>query len=196
VISVVLLLDAATFMIELGARDGWTLRGSLPVDLCDAALLIAAVACWVPGWALGFELTYFWGLAGTVQAVLTPDLSAHFPQLEFVEFVVGHVGIVVAAGYLVVGRRCEPRPGAVLRIFGVTLGYAFVVGLIDYLTGANYMYLRHRPRHLSLLSELGPWPWYVASAAGLAIVLFAILDAPFRSRRRAGSIVAASGRVG
>ena len=43
------------------------------------------------------ELTYFWGLAGTLQAIVTPDLSAGFPQLEFFMFVVGHLGIVIAA---------------------------------------------------------------------------------------------------
>jgi hypothetical integral membrane protein (TIGR02206 family) len=187
VISVVLLLDAVTYVVDLGLRDGWTLRGSLPVDLCDVALVIAAITCWIPDWALGVELTYFWGLAGTLQAVVTPDLSARFPQLQFLEFVVGHVGVVVAAGYLVIGVRREPRPGAVLRISAVTVAYAVVVGVIDALTGANYMYLRHVPRHASLLSELGPWPWYIPSAAGVAIVLFAVLDGPFwkrRSRRR------------
>ena len=55
------------------------------------------VACWPPRWQLGVELSYFWGLTGTLQAVLTPDLSVSFPHLEFFEFVVGHVGIVIAA---------------------------------------------------------------------------------------------------
>lgn len=36
----------------------------------------AAIACWWPQWLLDVELTYFWGLAGTLMAVVTPDLSA------------------------------------------------------------------------------------------------------------------------
>jgi hypothetical integral membrane protein (TIGR02206 family) len=159
------------------------MRSSLPVDLCDVALVVAAVACWQPRWQLAVELTYFWGLAGTLQAVSTPDLSADFPSLTFLEFVVGHLGIVVAALYLVIGLRRGPRAGSVVRVFAITAGYTAFVGCIDGLTGANYMFLRAIPSHTSLLSILGPWPWYLVSAAGIALVLFVVLDAPFRYQR-------------
>ena len=107
-IAVVLAADAVTFVLRPVVEGGWTARGSLPLDLCDVALVIAAFACWFPQWRLGVELTYFWGLAGTLQAVLTPDLSVSFPRLEFFEFVVGHLGIVIAATYLVVALRLVP----------------------------------------------------------------------------------------
>ena len=144
----------------------------------------AAVACWFPSWCLGVELTYFWGLAGTLQAVLTPDLHVGFPSLEFVQFVVGHLGIVLAALYLVVGLRIVPRPGAAVRVFTITVAYAALIGAFNWLTGSNYMYLAAPPENPSLLSLLGPWPWYLLSATGVAIVLFAVLDAPFRGGRR------------
>lgn len=183
VISLVLAADAVVFIVRPAVEGGWSVRGSLPLDLCDIALAIAAVACACPRWRLGVELTYFWGLAGTLQAVVTPDLNASFPHLEFLEFVVGHLGIVIAALYLVVGLRLEPRPGAVLRVLAITAAYTGCVGLVDWLTGSNYMYLAHIPRRSSLLSVLGPWPWYIVSAAGVAVALFLILDAPFRLRR-------------
>ena len=130
------------------------------------------------------ELTYFIGLAGTLQAVLTPDLDAAFPHLVFFEYVVGHVGIVLVALFLVVGMRLQPRPGAVLRVFAITAAYTAFVGLIDGVTGANYMFLRP-PGEWTLLRLLGPWPWYVVSAAGVALVLLGVLDLPFRRGRAA-----------
>ena len=183
-ISLVLALDAVAFLGIPIIRGDWTVRTSLPLALCDVALVVAAVACWHPAWRLAVELTYFWGLAGTLQAVITPDLSAPFPQIEFFEFVVGHLAIVTAALFLVVGLRLEPRPGAVWRVFGITLAYTAAVALFDWVTGANYMFLRAVPTHTSLLSVLGPWPWYIASAAGIALVLLLILDVPFRPARR------------
>jgi uncharacterized membrane protein YwaF len=66
----------------------------------------------------------------------------------------------------------------------VTLAYTAVVGLVDALTGANYMFLRAPPGEWTLLRVLGPWPWYLASAAGVALVLFTALDAPFWAGRR------------
>ena len=87
-----------------------------------------------------------------------------------------------------VGRRIFPRPGAPLRVFLLTVGYAAIVGLADVLTGGNYMYLRIKPAAGSLLNFMGPWPWYIASGALLAVVLLTVLYAPFwLVRRRARS---------
>ncbi len=37
------------------------------------------------------------------------------------------------------------------------------------------MYLSEKPQHGSLLNVLGPWPWYIASTALLALpMLFAV----------------------
>ena len=47
------------------------------------------------------------------------------------------------------------------------------------------MYLAAVPTHGSLLSVLGHWPWYILSAAAVALVLLLILDAPFHRRRLA-----------
>jgi hypothetical integral membrane protein (TIGR02206 family) len=185
-ISVVLVVDAIVFVsVPLG--DGsWSVQTSLPLALCDVALIVAAIACWWPRWLLAVELTYFWGLAGTLQAVVTPDLSAGFPRLEFFEFVVGHLGIVIAALFLVVGLRLRPRRGAVTRVFAITVAYTAFVGWFDWLTDSNYMYLGAVPRHGSLLSVLGPWPWYILSAAGVGFVLLLILDAPFHRHKMFG----------
>jgi hypothetical integral membrane protein (TIGR02206 family) len=99
---------------------------------------------------------------------------------------VGHLGIVLAAVFLVVGLRLAPRPGAVVRVFAVTAVYTAVVGLVDRLTGANYMFLRRPPGEWTVLRLLGPWPWYVLSAAGVALALLVRLDLPFWASRHRG----------
>ena len=71
----------------------------------------------------------------------------------------------------------------VLVVAGLTVVYAALVGFVDAVTGADYMYLRSKPAGATLLDFLGPWPWYILSAAAIAVVLFAVLDAPFRLRR-------------
>jgi uncharacterized membrane protein YwaF len=69
-------------------------------------------------------------------------------------------------------------------VFAITLGYTAFVGIMDALLGADYMFLASRPVHWSLLSVLGPWPWYILSAAGVALLLLFVLDAPFHASRR------------
>jgi hypothetical integral membrane protein (TIGR02206 family) len=147
------------------------------------AVLVAAAACW---WRIPVlvELTYFWGLAGTLQGVLTPDLSIGFPHLVFWQYVVGHLAIVLAALFLVVGMQIVPRRHAVPRVFATTLGYTAMVGVVDLVTGANYMFLRAPPGEWTLLRLLGPWPWYLLSATGVALILLILLDLPFWPGRR------------
>src|SRR6266851_152883 len=156
---------------------------ALPFQLSDAAIFVSALALW-RGQQLLVEVTYFWGLAGTIQAIITPDLPEHFPACPFIQYYVAHGGVVAAALLLVVGLGQWPRRQALLWVVPLTLAYTAFVGLLDATTGADYMYLRAKPGSATPLDLLGPWPWYIAWAALVGIVLFAILDAPFRVLRR------------
>jgi hypothetical integral membrane protein (TIGR02206 family) len=188
VLGIALAAVATSWIVQSVVDGPWTAANSLPLPLCDVALVVAAAACW---WRspLLVELTWFWGLAGTLQAVITPDLGVAFPHLIFFQYVIGHLGIVAAALYLVVGLRITPRPGAVVRTFAITIAYTAFVGTVDAITGGDYMFLRSRPATWSLLNVLGPWPWYILGATGVAIVALVLLDLPFRPRRRQPSSV-------
>ena len=150
----------------------WTVQYSLPLQLTDAVSAVSALALWTRR-ALLVELTYFWAFTASLQAVLTPDLGQAFPSFFYFTYFIYHVGAIVAASFLVFGCRLYPRPGAVWRVYVVTLAFAAVSGAGDVLTGGNYMYLRDKPAHSSLLSPLGPWPWYIlaGAAVGLAMLL-------------------------
>ncbi len=110
------------------------------------------------------------------------------------QYFIGHGTIVAAALLLVIGLRLAPRRGAVIRVLGLTFGLLVLDAGVNLVTGGNYLYLRHVPGQHSLLDVLGPWPLYIASAAGVALVLFAILDLPFAiSRRRRKGLERAMG---
>src|ERR1039458_2729868 len=85
VIGLLLVVDALSYSIGLAVQGTWSPKTSLPLSLCDIV-----------------ELPCFWGLAGTLQAVLTPDLNAGFPHPVFFQYLTGHLGIVMAALMLVV----------------------------------------------------------------------------------------------
>jgi len=183
-LALVLVADEVSWWVYLAMGGG--LPGQreqpLPLQLCDVAILVAAAALWTRR-PLLVEVAYFWGLAGTVQALITPDLPQHFPSFPYFQYYVAHGGVVAAALVLVVGLRIRPRPWSVVRVGALTLGYAALVGLVDAVTGADYMYLRAKSPSPTLLDVLGPWPWYLLSATVIGIVLLAVLDAPFRISR-------------
>ena len=185
-IAVAIVISELSWQPYVLANHSWSAAFSLPVQLCDVGGFVAAAALlWRA--ALLVEIAYFWGLGGTLQALLTPDLRDHFPSFPYLQFYATHDLVVLAALFLVIGLGLQPRAGAVRRVFVITLAFAAVVGLIDLVTGGNYLYLRRVPAEGSLLSVMGPWPWYIAVGALLTLIVLAILDAPFRfSRSRTG----------
>jgi hypothetical integral membrane protein (TIGR02206 family) len=159
-----------------GGVPGSELAYSLPLQLCDAAIFVAAAALWTRR-QLIVEVTYFWGLAGTIQALLTPDLPQHFPSYAYFQYYLAHGGVVAAALLLVIGLQIRPRHP--LKVASLTAVYTALVGLVDLVSGANYMYLRAKPPAATLLDLLGPWPVYIVVAAAIALALLAALYAPF-----------------
>ena len=182
IIALSLVIAELSWQPYVVANKTWSAAASLPVQLCDVAGFVAAAALLWRQLVL-VEVAYFWGLGGTLQAVLTPDLKDHFPSFPYLQFYVTHDLVILAALFLVFGLALQPRRGAVRRIFVLTVAFAIVVGLIDVATGGNYMYLRQVPVSGSLLDLMGPWPWYIAAGAVLTLVVLAILDAPFRLSR-------------
>jgi len=185
IIALALVIAELSWQPYALANHTWSLGASLPIQLCDVAGFVAAAALLWRQLML-IEVAYFWGLGGTLQAVLTPDLKDHFPSFPYVQFYVTHDLVILAALFLVFGLALQPRPGAVRRIFVLTVAFAVFVGLIDLVTGGNYMYLRQVPVSGSLLDLMGPWPWYIAAGAVLTLVVLVILDAPFRLSRLCG----------
>lgn len=194
-LAVVLVGDEVAWWIYLVATHAnrAELLYALPFQLCDAAIFVSAFALWFRRQIL-VEVTYFWGLAGTIQAIITPDLPQHFPSFPFIQYYVAHGGVVAAALFLVVGLGQWPRRRAVIWVAALTIAYAAFVGLLDAITGADYLYLRAKPASATVLDLLGPWPWYIGWAALIGIALFLILDAPFVISRK-GSADRITGRV-
>jgi hypothetical integral membrane protein (TIGR02206 family) len=161
----------------------WSVKFTLPLQLTDVVSLTAVLALWRPR-ALLVELTYFWALTASLQATLTPDLARTFPSVFFFTYFAYHAGAIAGACLLVFGRRIYPRPGAAWRVFAATLVVTAVAAAADLITGGNYMYLRHKPVHSSLLDLMGGWPWYIAQTAVLGLALLLGLQALTAQARR------------
>lgn len=156
---------------------------NLPFQLCDVTLWASAIACLTLATPL-VEFGYFGGLAGAGMALLTPDLWSPWPTYPAIYFFVAHGGIVLAVSILVFGRICPLRAGAVWRAFGMLLLFAAAIGIVNALSGSNFMYLCRKPKGASLLDSLGPWPNYLVGGAVVALALFWLLWLPVRPAKR------------
>lgn len=167
----------------------------LPMHLCDWATFTIAVALLRRG-QIWYELAYFWGLSGTLQAVITPDL----PEVDAVRvwtFFIGHSGIIAGVLFATWGLKMRPQfPGSLLRAFAWLQFYAVCAGLVNWQCGTNFGYLAAKPHSASLLDALAPWPWYIAELEALSLVSFLIYAAPFFCAARKSAIGAGSSSSG
>jgi hypothetical integral membrane protein (TIGR02206 family) len=155
---------------------------ALPFQLCDWAMVTIIVALLTrrQSWS---ELSYFWGIGGTLQAILTPNLPVGFPDIRFLSFFVGHCGIVAGVIYLLVARRLRILSGSVWRTLAWSELYLAVTLLVDHLTNVNYGFLLHKPAAPSILDYLSRTHWlYLVELNLLAWFFFALLYAPFAIR--------------
>lgn len=196
-LAALLLLNEGFTVFWCAAEGVFTLDYALPVQLCDAAAFLSVVMLlW--GNRTSFELVYFWGLGGSLQALLTPDLYYPFPHFMFISFFVLHGAILTAIFYLIAVEGFRPTLKSIGKTFIYTNVYAGFVALINRLTGGNYMFLSRKPEGASIIDFLGPWPWYLLSLEGVLLIVCLILYIPFAGKNplagRSRRIATRSGR--
>lgn len=179
-ISALLLINYVAYLIVGRWRFGVThWYQALPLQLCDWAMIVIIVALWT-GNRRWLEIAYFWGIGGTFQALITPNLRYAFPDWRFVSFFVAHSGIIIGIVFLMLVYGFRPGPQGIVRTFLWTELYFVVAFTVDLLTGENYGFLLHKPEAASLLSFLSDWrPLYLIEFHLLAFAFFAMLYAPF-----------------
>jgi hypothetical integral membrane protein (TIGR02206 family) len=157
----------------------------LPLHLCDIAAITAGFAL-ITKRPLLCALTYFWGLAATFQALLTPAISVGFPAWPFITFFVQHFAIVATALYLPVVEGWRPRQPlwkGPLEVYAWSVAYLIFALLANVLLGTNFGFALRPPDNPSLIDHLGPWPWYLFAMQAIAVVLFFLLAIPLAGRR-------------
>jgi hypothetical integral membrane protein (TIGR02206 family) len=143
-----------------------------------------------------YEPAYFWGLGGTLQAIITPNLDCGFPAFRWISFFITHSGIVAGVLFMTAAMGLRPRPISLARVLLWSEVYLACALAVNALAGANYGFLSRKPDGPSLLDYLSQThTWYVLEMNLLAIVFFAILYLPFaawdwwQGKRSSGSLI-------
>lgn len=157
----------------------------LPFHLCDIAAVIAGFAL-LTRRPLLCALTYFWGLAATLQALITPAVELGFPSLPYFSFFLQHFAIVATALFLPIVDGWRPKTPlwkSPLEIYVWSVLYLFFALSINTWLGTNFGFASHPPHTPSLIDHLGPWPWYLFSIQAFALLLFFLLALPLMPRK-------------
>ncbi|WP_430787999.1 TIGR02206 family membrane protein [Virgibacillus flavescens] len=173
-----LIVSELTLNIWYFYSGEWDAASTLPFQLCSITLYLSVLMLLTGNYRL-FEVTYFLGIGGALQALLTPELYFGFPHFRFYQFFIAHISIVLASFYMIFVQRKAPVLKSVWRALLWINVVAGTVFLINKLTGGNYMFLSEKPDNPSILDYLGDYPFYLISLEIAAVVLFLILYVPF-----------------
>jgi hypothetical integral membrane protein (TIGR02206 family) len=163
--------------------EGLSLDQSLPCHLCDWAAVVTLIAL------LGrkqapFELAYCWGLAGTLQGLLTPAVQIDGGLRSWC-FLAIHSVIPASVIWMILGRGMRPSWACWRRVAFWSEIYFLVALLTNDRTRSNYGFLARRPDNPSLLDFFPDnWWLYVLTVNAFALCLFALMLAPWRMTAR------------
>lgn len=174
----VILFFEIGYHIWLVLNDLWDASHALPLQLCSVSLILCIVLL-VTNNKFVFEIVYFIGIAGAIQAILTPELFYNFPHFRFFHFFVNHSLIIWICLFYVWTIKYRIQLTSLFKSLVFLQIVAFIAFIANIITGGNYMFLAGKPKTSSALDVLGDYPWYILSLEGIALILFFILYLPF-----------------
>ncbi|MCF7561106.1 TIGR02206 family membrane protein [Sabulilitoribacter multivorans] len=163
------------YKISLGT---YNISTDLPLYLCSLmGLVIPIFTYYRKLWM--YEILLFWIIAGTLQAVLTPDISVGFPSFDYFRYWVVHLGLLTVIFYATIVLKMKPTFKSVFKSFFALQLYVIFMVIINYVLNANYFYLNQKPQSASILDYFGEWPWYIIVVQIIIIPYFLLIYTPF-----------------
>jgi hypothetical integral membrane protein (TIGR02206 family) len=177
--AAILILNEISWHVWNWAVGRWTIQEMLPFHLCSILVWTGAFML-VKKNRTVYEFAYLIGIAGALQAILTPDLGIYdFPHYRYFQTFLSHGLIITSAIYMTVVEGFRPYPRSLRNILVWGNVYLVAVSLLNFLIGSNYLYTAHKPLTASLLDVLPPWPWYVGIIELLAMTFVCLFYLPF-----------------
>lgn len=169
VIAVIVAVNWLYSHVYFWQKGTWQIQNNLPFHLCAMSELIAIVMLMTRSQLL-FELLVFWS-TGAIHAFITPELTHGKGTYELIGYGISHGAVILAAFYGTLVLKIELPKNAWWKVFLITQLCIPVIGLINYLSGGNYMFLCQRPNADNPFI-IGEWPWYIIALEIVVLVHF------------------------
>ena len=158
------ILGASIILLELIKPFIWSSMDYpwirlLPIHMCSLSGFFIGVFLLTKR-RLFFEVAFFWGIGGGINALITPDVTLTFPDPKYILFFLGHGLLIVNIGYACIALNNRPTFESVKNGIYVTLAILPVIYLLNILLGppANYWYLGAKPTEGQSIMDFFPDP--------------------------------------
>ena len=177
-IAVTLLQELLHYFFKINLNK-FDMAQDLSLQMCGISVFISCYALYTKNQA-AFELSFFWGLAGALQAVLTPDPTRfHFGYISTFWSFLSHGIIIMNVFWLIFVDNMRCRKNSLLNTILVTNGAIFIIGIINNAIGnsANYWFICEKPSGDSPFL-IGEWPYYLFTFQLAGILFMSLIYLP------------------
>jgi len=178
VLSFMPFLGYLIMVVALLYDGSFDIKDDLPIHVCRILTFMAPIIIWKRN-RFWMGIIYFWIIAGTLNANITPDMDFGFPHWDYFSYWLKHGFLVLIPLYYVIVLGIKINKKDLWNAFWTANLYMVFSLVVNYLLDSNYMYTMRKPEATTLLSYMGDWPWYLITTQLLALVLFVLVYLPF-----------------
>lgn len=176
-------LTVALFHIHFISTGNYDVQKDLPLYLCSFMALMIPIFTWYRRYWM-YEILLFWIVAGTLQGVITPDISEGFPTFDYFRYWVVHLGLLTIIFYATFVFGMRPKFKSIFKSIAALQVYVVMMVIINAYLASNYFYLNEKPKSASLLDYFGEWPYYIIVTQLILVPYFALIYLPFYIEKR------------
>jgi hypothetical integral membrane protein (TIGR02206 family) len=154
-----------------------------PLHLCGSLSILMSVLILLRKRNLVRFFSY-WSICAGFISFANPGFVFYNPGgWGFIHYLIRHYFLFLMPIMLQIGWDFKHTYHEFLLSMATLTGYAFLIFLVDWATGANYMHLgQHNPLEVPFLpASCTVWPWTYPSFVGVGIVLFHLAFLGIRS---------------
>tara|TARA_Y100000768_G_scaffold118543_1_gene87535 strand:+ start:9110 stop:9820 length:711 start_codon:yes stop_codon:yes gene_type:complete len=177
-VSVILLEFIKPFIWHYTMDFPWT--ELIPIHMCNLSSIFVGIFL-ITYKRIFFEVSFFWGIGGGLNALITPDVPRNFPDPEYILFFFGHGILMIAILFACLGLKNRPTLESVKNGIYFSLATLPVIYVINIVIGppANYWYLGVKPVGESLLDFFPEPPFHIPLLIILGMLVFYLIYSPF-----------------
>ena len=168
----------------------WDIAEDLPLHMCGISFFTSTYALYSKN-QTAFELSYFWGLAGAFQAIITPDPTRFVMDVSLFWNFLSHGLIILNVLWMIVIDNMRCRVGSYLNAIIITNGILFIISIVNSILGGNYWFICEKPGGESPFI-MGEWPLYIIGFQISGILLLGLFYIPMIILRKKGKQFAIS----
>jgi len=177
--AIILWVNEAAWHLWNIYHGTWSVQEHLPLHACSILIWLAGFMLIYKNYRI-YEFAYFLGIAGALQALLTPDIGIYgFPHFRFIQTYISHGLLLTSAIYMTTVEGFRPTWQTFKRVIIYLNLFMLAVFGLNQLIGSNYLFVARKPPGPTLLDALPEWPVYILYMEAIGLMMFLLLYLPF-----------------